>query len=174
MTGDGRGFRILVLCAGNIGRSPLAEVMLRASLADALGLDEAGLAAYGVAVRSAGTAAPVGHAASSRGVAFAAERDLDLTQHRASQVLAEDLDDADLVLCMDNQQMTVVATMAPRSRSKAQLLAGEGVEIPDPRHQNDEFFRDVAERIEFAVRQRIPVLLAQIERRLGPGSGGVS
>ncbi len=66
-----RGFSILVLCAGNIGRSPLAEMMLRSALASALGWTEAEMQSQGVVVTSAGTEAPEGHAASDRGVAFA-------------------------------------------------------------------------------------------------------
>lgn len=50
--------RVLVLCAGNIGRSPLAEVLLKHSVAEALGIPETDLAEAGVAIRSAGTEAP--------------------------------------------------------------------------------------------------------------------
>jgi protein-tyrosine phosphatase len=162
MTGDRHGFSILVLCAGNIGRSPLAEVMLRAALASALGWTEAEMQSRGVVVASAGTDAPEGHAASARGLAYAAERGFDLSRHRAHSLTGQELVDADLVLCMDLQQVTAVAVMYVAAMDKAELMAGEGVEIPDPHHKSDIFFRDIAGRIELAVQERIPGLAARI------------
>jgi protein-tyrosine-phosphatase len=77
-----------------------------------------------------------------------------------------DLEDADVVLCMDSQHMAAVARLAPQALPKAGLIAGEGIEIPDPHHESDEFFNDVARRVESAVRQQIPGLVARISARL--------
>ncbi len=164
MSGDRSGYTILVLCSGNIGRSPLAEVMLRSSLAEALGWDERRLEEHGVVVRSAGTDAPIGHAASVRGMAYAAAHGLDLSHHHARQMTDRDLQDADVILCMDNEHM---AAVTPQALPKARLIAGDGLEIPDPHSQSDEFFIDIAERVESAVRQQIPDLVAEIAARLG-------
>jgi protein-tyrosine phosphatase len=174
MTGDRRGLSILVLCAGNIGRSPLGEVMLRSALASALRWTEAELHTQGVVVTSAGTEAPEGHAASDRGLAFAAQRGLDLSSHRAHSLTKKELVDADLVLCMDLQQVAAVAAMYPGAMDKTELMAGEGIEIPDPHHRSDAFFLDIAERIESAVQERIPGFVARIQTQVGKGrdSGG--
>jgi protein-tyrosine phosphatase len=136
--------------------------MLRASLARALGWRESQLEPHGVVVTSAGIGAPVGHAASSRGVVFAAERGLDLSAHRAHQLTVEDIDAADLVFCMDGTQVDVVRRLVPEAADRTALMAGDGIEIPDPHHASDEVFRAVAERIESAVRERVPTLVARI------------
>ncbi len=154
---------ILILCAGNVGRSPLAAAMLRRGLAVELGVSEDQLDAIRVVVRSAGTGAPVGHAASRRGIAFGNANGFDLSGHTASQLTAQDLDQADVIYCMDNFQLDVIAGLSRAAVSKAQLLAGEGREIPDPHHESDAFFRRVAEQIDHAVARRIPELLELVE-----------
>lgn len=157
--------RILVLCAGNIGRSPLAAAMLRRGIAVELGVSENQLEAIGVVVTSAGTGAPVGHAASGRGVAFAAANGLDLSEHAASQLSTQHLAEADVIYCMDQHQLAAVAELDRAAATKAQLLAGEGREIPDPHHESDAFFRRVAEQIERAAADRIPELLERVTAR---------
>ena len=159
--------RILVLCAGNIGRSPLAEVLIRSQLAGDLGISEQELERHGVAVASAGTDALEGHPASRRGIAFALSRGLDLGNHSATQVTTEALGAADLIYCMDRHQLDAVFRLEPNAAGRAQLLAGEGIEIPDPHFQNDEFFREVAARIERAVADRKQELLERISRSEG-------
>lgn len=153
---------VLVLCAGNIGRSPLGEVLLRAGLGEALGLTEDELATHGILVASAGTDAPVGHEASKRGVPFARQLGLDLTGHRARQLTREMLDEADIVLCMDNTHVAAVRELAPDAVAKTRLMAGEGIEIPDPRYHDDVFFAAVGRQISDAVERLIPTLLERI------------
>lgn len=152
--------RILVLCAGNIGRSPLAEAMLARALAEGLGVGADDLAAAGVVVLSAGTDAPEGHPASSRGIALAAEEGLDLSGHRATRLTAAAARDADVIYGMDKAQLAGVSTIVPTAGTKTQLLAGEGIEIPDPHYQSDEFFREVAVQVEQAAQKRAEELLA--------------
>ena len=159
-----------MLCAGNIGRSPLAEVMLRHRLAVGLDVSEADLGQHGVTVTSAGTNAPEGHPASQRGVAFASERGLDLGGHRATQLSAAAITAADLIYCMDTQQVAAVTAIDPSSLSKVKLLAGAGVEIPDPHHRSDAFFCDVAVRIERAILELVPALLDALGGSRGEAS----
>jgi len=144
--------------------------MLRHYLAVGLDVSEEDLEQHGVAVTSAGTNAPEGHPASQRGVAFAADRGLDLGGHRATQLSAAAITAADLIYCMDTQQVAAVAAVDPSSRSKAKLLAGAGIEIPDPHHQSDAFFCDVAVRIERAILERTPALLAALGSSRGEAS----
>jgi len=153
---------ILVLCSGNIGRSPLGEVMLRRDLSVVLGVSEEELAAAGVVVTSAGIAAPDGHPASPRGIAYAAGLGLDLGSHRARTVTRAAIDTADRIYCMDRSQLAAVAGLAPAAATKTELVAGEGCEIPDPHHEDAEFFRRVAAMIDAAMAERAAALAVTI------------
>lgn len=79
---------ILVVCVGNICRSPLAAAMLSRELP-------------GVIVSSAGISALVGAAADVTVQSIAAEAELDLGSHRSQQITADLVDGADLILAMD-------------------------------------------------------------------------
>ena len=66
-------YTVLFVCAGNVGRSPLAEAIARRLLAESLNVGDDQLESYGLRVLSAGTEAPEGIETSSRGVTLAAE-----------------------------------------------------------------------------------------------------
>ncbi len=121
--------RILVVCLGNICRSPTAEVVLRDIAA------EAGLS---VEVDSAGTgdwhigAPPYGPA-----VEVAAGQGYDLSPLRARQVRAADFDDFDLILAMDASNMADLRRIAPQgARAELRLYLGSG-DVPDPYFTRD-------------------------------------
>lgn len=156
---------ILILCSGNIGRSPLGEVMLRHDLAEALGVSESDLTAAGVVVASAGTGAPDGHPASVRGIAYAAGVGLELGGHRARTVTPAMIERADHIYCMDRSQLTAVARLVPEAIARTELVAGEGREIPDPHHEDDAVFRGVAEMIAAAMAERAAALASTIRPR---------
>jgi protein-tyrosine phosphatase len=84
---------ILVVCTGNICRSPMAEGFLRAALVERLG-EEAPV------VTSAGTSGWDGSGAMIESIRSAQERGADIRAHVARRLTGEMLDDADLVLCM--------------------------------------------------------------------------
>jgi protein-tyrosine phosphatase len=91
----------------------------------------------------------------------AAERGLDLSEHRARRLTAAAVEEADRVFGMDADQLTAVIGLVPEAAPKTELIAGDGIEIPDPHYQSDEFFRDVAARVEEAVTNRAAELVAQ-------------
>lgn len=99
--------QILLVCTGNICRSPIAEALLVRAL------QERGLDAIGVS--SAGTGAWDGAPASEGAYLVGLERGLDLSGHRARLLTRELVEQSDLIL-----------TMARHHRARVDELGGEG------------------------------------------------
>jgi len=104
---------VLVVCTGNICRSPTGEGVLR-QLAKARGLADR------IHVASAGTHDyHVGEAPDGRSVKHAAKRGYDLTAQRAAQVTADDFDRHDYILAMDRGHLRILRGLQPAgSRAK--------------------------------------------------------
>ena len=84
---------ILVVCTGNVCRSPIAEGFLRAAFEARMGSDAPEVA-------SAGTMGWTGSGADPRSVEAAAERGIDISGHRAREVSDEDVARATLIVAM--------------------------------------------------------------------------
>lgn len=126
-----RPIGILMVCLGNICRSPTAEGVLRARL-QAAGLDAR------VRVDSAGTGdSHLGQAPDPRAIACAAGHGIDISMLRARRLAAEDFDAFDLVMCADRTILHDARIRKPRtSHAQVELLldwAGLGKkDVPDP------------------------------------------
>lgn len=114
MSGDAA--EILVVCMGNICRSPFAEVLLRHEAGRRLGDEDS------VRVRSAGVRGLGGQPATAEMRAEATERGLDLSRHRGAGVTTGMVVDADLVLAMTEAQRDVLARMTPAAASRTFTL----------------------------------------------------
>jgi protein-tyrosine phosphatase len=124
-------YRICCVCLGNICRSPMAEVVLRAQL------DKAGLAGK-VMVDSAGTGDwHIGDAMNGRARDQLARAGYDGEAHRARQIDAYWLPQRDLLLAMDAANLRDLRALAPAADADRIRLFGEiaglgGRDVPDP------------------------------------------
>lgn len=115
--------RVLVVCTGNLCRSPFAEHLLRRRLRD-LGLDD-------IEVTSAGVAAVVAAPPPANVLEAARDWDLSLETHRARQVTAADVEQADLLVTMDSFQKFSLLTAFPEAAEKIHPLTQFDVEPAD-------------------------------------------
>ena len=124
--------RVLMVCMGNICRSPTAEAVLRqrlhaAGLADAVEVDSAGTHAW-----------HSGDAPDPRSIRHAQRRGYDLTTLRARPVSASDYAAFDLILAMDGENLDWLAQRCPPThQARLALLSRHHVrltshEVPDP------------------------------------------
>lgn len=126
--------RVLVLCHGNINRSAFVAAIIRASRPD-------------WDVVSAGLRTRDGRRASRKAREAAEVRGLDLSEHRSRQVNLGAVEQADVVLYMDNgnhtrlMELISTATKAHQDRLRAKCHAlHEGTpytRVPDPNYTSD-------------------------------------
>ncbi len=136
--------RILLVCTGNICRSPLAAALLERGLAER--------AIEGISISSAGTGAWDGAPVSEGAYLVGLERGLDLSGHRARLLTRELVEEADLIL-----------TMARHHRARVDELGGEGhvfvlgeyagregdgAEVSDPFGGDLDVYRDTCSELE--------------------------
>lgn len=141
--------KILMVCLGNICRSPTAEAVFR------LKAEQTDLPLR-FQVDSAGTGDwHVGNPPDNRAVQMAALRHYDLSPLRARQVKVEDFTDFDYILAMDKANLTDLTNLCPEQyRHKVSLLLSHSnspyVEVPDPYHSGTEGFELVLDLVEEA------------------------
>lgn len=135
-----RPLRLLVVCLGNICRSPMAEGALRARL-EAAGLGQR------VEVDSAGLGNwHAGQPPDRRAIRCAAGHGVDISGLRARQLVDADYTAFDVLLCADADVLYTVRAHAPAGATAESglLLAwcglGEKAQIPDPYTQNTAAF----------------------------------
>lgn len=140
---------ILMVCLGNICRSPTAHGIMEHLVA------EAGLTDY-LTIDSAGTGDwHIGRQPDSRTLEAALRRGYDLSNQRARQVQVEDFERFDYVVAMDKQNRKDLLDLAPAgSAEKVRLLldyAGRAdQDVPDPYYGEAEGFEEVLDLVEHA------------------------
>lgn len=162
---QGQQVRVMMVCLGNICRSPTAEGVLR-QLASKRGISDL------FDVASAGTSGHwhEGEQADPRTRSHAKQRGYDLDKHRAKGLAVADFASFDFLLAMDKDNLAEMKRKCPATYAhKLHLLldfapAGTGKVVPDPYYDGAEAFElviDLCEKgcngfIEHVVAQRAP------------------
>lgn len=142
--------KILVVCVGNICRSPTAERLLKSYQPNLI-------------VESAGLGALVGKGADEHATSVAQAHNLSLDGHVARQVSGRMCRDYDLILAMEKRHIHALCELAPEMRGKVMLFGhwdGER-EIPDPYRKSREAFEAVYTLLDQSAQQWAQALKAQ-------------
>ena len=133
---------ILVVCLGNVCRSPVAEFLFRRELGE-----------RDIRVSSAGLGALVGQPMDENAMALLKERGIDASEHRARQLEPSMLREADLILAMEQRHLNSVARLAPEASGKVFLFDKwhAGGDVPDPYRRSQRVFEQVHASIERGV-----------------------
>lgn len=158
---DEPAVRVLLVCMGNICRSPMAEGVLRQRLAErnlplAVEVDSAGTHGY-----------HEGSAPDSRAQETTLRRGIDISGQKARRVRDRDFERFNLVLAMDEENLAALIEQAPdEHRGKIRLLlefAGDlaNRNVPDPYYGGMLGFERVLDLVEEAMAG----LVDELERR---------
>ena len=131
--------RILVVCVGNICRSPMGEYLLKnmAQSRDA-----------NVSITSAGVGALVGHEPDELAREVMDEHGIDMSHHRARQLNGQMVRENDLILVMEAWQQKEIENLFPFSRGRVHLMGKwSDCEIEDPYKKSKEHFVEAFMRI---------------------------
>lgn len=108
---------ILVVCTGNIRRSPAVEVMLREGVGPI-----SGVARHGISVISAGTEALVGYEMDPVIAAEVAAAGVRLSRHEAYGLTVEDIEASDLIITAERSHRREVARLVPSAVTRTFTL----------------------------------------------------
>ncbi|MCW2120753.1 low molecular weight protein-tyrosine-phosphatase [Flavobacterium sp. 7A] len=139
--------KILMVCLGNICRSPLAEGILASKLPAAT-----------FSVESAGTGSwHIGHSPDKRSIEIAKKNKLDISKQKGRQFETTDFETFDFIYVMDHSNYKDVVAMAKNEKqiSKVKMILNElfpteNVDVPDPYYGTDNGFEMVYKMLDEA------------------------
>lgn len=148
--------KVLMVCLGNICRSPLAEGILKSKVnPNDIYVDSAGTAGY-----------HVGELPDRRSIAVAQKYGIDLTDQRSRKFAMTDFDTFDLIFVMDQSNYQDVLSLARNSRdiSKIKMILDavpnvNATNVPDPYYGGDQGFETVYRMLDKACDHIITTML---------------
>lgn len=141
--------KILVVCLGNICRSPLAEGILKKKLSSDFKVDSAGTIDL-----------HQGELPDHRAIAIGKNHDVNISDQRSRPITDQDFDEFDLILCMDQSVYQDVSKMAKTDSQRRKIslfmdAAGLGKDenVPDPYWGDMQDFENVYQMLDHASEQ---------------------
>ncbi|MGZ8942505.1 MAG: low molecular weight protein-tyrosine-phosphatase [Methylobacter sp.] len=142
---------ILIVCIGNICRSPMAEGLLKQALLSNK--------KDGYVVCSAGLGALVGHPPDSKACQLMMKKNIDISMYRACQLNKDMIRKAELILVMESSHKKAIEEFDPCAKGKVFRLGYWGeFDIPDPYQQNLSAFETSFNLIERGVSEWVKKL----------------
>lgn len=132
---------ILMICLGNICRSPLAEGILRTKLTTDFFVDSAGTGGW-----------HAGQSPDERSIKTARNYGIDISNQKARKFTVSDFDTFDHIFVMDQSNFKDVLNLAPDdvAKSKVALILGPSKEVPDPYYGGQDGFEKVYQLLDQA------------------------
>lgn len=141
--------KVLMVCLGNICRSPLAEGILKQKVdPDKIIVDSAGTANY-----------HIGKQPDPRSIAVAKKHGIDISTQRCRQFTAADFEEFDHIFAMDKENYTNIIALAKneKEQQKVKLLLHQmppsDQEVPDPYYGEDQGFESVFQLLDSACKR---------------------
>ena len=130
--------KVLMVCLGNICRSPLAEGILKSKSKNII-VDSAGTAGY-----------HIGNKPDVRSIEIAKRYNLDISDQRARQFNTNDFNIYDKIYAMDNDNYSKIISLAKNQKEidKADLILNESYpnqykSVPDPYYGGEKGFENI-------------------------------
>lgn len=139
--------KIVMVCLGNICRSPLAQGILAAKLpSDQFIVDSAGTGSW-----------HIGHSPDKRSIAVAQQHNINIEHQKGRQFTSKDFDTFDYIYAMDISNYDDILAMAKNDAQKNkvhmilnELFPGENVDVPDPYYGLPNGFENVYQMLDEA------------------------
>ncbi|QVY65719.1 low molecular weight protein-tyrosine-phosphatase [Polaribacter sp. Q13] len=139
--------KILMVCLGNICRSPLAEGILKSKVnSDSVFVDSAGTAAY-----------HIGKLPDERSIEVANKYGIDITKQRARKFVVKDFDEFDIIFAMDDSNYQNILSLVRNNddEQKVRMILNEihpakNLSVPDPYYGGNQGFENVYKMLDDA------------------------